>query len=262
MSFRKSLLAGAVLAVSTAAVSLPASASVVDRPHFKVLGLVIVWSGDGSGGAIANDFVIGTTDLIGGAAEDGTTVVTGSLDLTSDATVSGSTVGDVLDLTVGAASSISIDETTTSLTAFDPTNATLEGEALTYESSFFVASNTAFNIDAVASETNQSGDFEMADVSYDLDVTVSGTSASDGIDFGGNAQDPQGTFATVADLDALTSSTTVYEGGRRTAESSGSIVNQSVRFDATYALNNETSYDLSQGAGELEAEVVYTVYVP
>ncbi|MEM1391099.1 MAG: hypothetical protein AAGG45_08460, partial [Pseudomonadota bacterium] len=74
--------------------------------------------------------------------------------------------------------------------------------------------------------------------------------------------DPQGTFATVADLNALTSSTTVYEGGRRTAESSGSIVNQSVRFDATYALNNETSYDLSQGAGELEAEVVYTVYVP
>ena len=36
--------------------SLPASASVVDRPHFKVLGLVIVWSGDGSGGGVADPF--------------------------------------------------------------------------------------------------------------------------------------------------------------------------------------------------------------
>ncbi|MEM1086865.1 MAG: hypothetical protein AAGH90_03985 [Pseudomonadota bacterium] len=260
MSFRKSLLAGAVMVASTAAVSLPASASVVDRPHFKVLGLVIVWSGDGSGGAIANDFVIGTTDLIGGTNQDGTTVLTGSLDLTTDASVDASTVGDVLDLTVGAASPIEIDETTTSLTAFDPSAATLTGEALTYESSFYVASNTAFNIDAIATQTTQSGDFEMSDVSYDLDVTETDT---DGVlTFGGNAQDPQGTFNAVADLDALTTSTTVYEGGRRTAESSGSIVDQSVRFDATYSLNSETSYDLSQGAGELEAQVVYTVYVP
>lgn len=260
MSFRKSLLAGAVMAASTAAVSLPASASVVDRPHFKVLGLVIVWSGDGAGGAIANDFVIGSTDLIGGTSEDGTTVVTGSLDLTTDATVAATTAGDVLDLTVGAASPISIDETTTSLTAFDPTNATITGEALSYESSFYVASNTAFNINAVASETTQSGDFTMADVAYDLDVTVNGT--DDGLAFGGSAQDPQGTFNAVTDFSTLDGSTDVYEGGRRTAASSGSIVAQSVRFDATYSLNNETAYDLSQGAGELEAEVVYTVYVP
>lgn len=260
MSFRKTLLAGAVMAASTIAISLPASASVVDRPHFKVLGLVIVWSGDGSGGAIANDFVIGSTDLIGGAAQDGTTVVTGSLDLTSDASVAAGTAGDVLDLTVGAASPISIDETTTSLTAFDPTNATVTGEALSYESSFYVASNTAFNINAVATETTQSGDFEMDDVAYDLDVTPSGT--DDGLAFGGSAQDPQGTFNPVTDFSALDGSTDVYEGGRRTAASSGSIVAQSVRFDATYSLNNETAYDLSQGAGELEAEVVYTVYVP
>lgn len=260
MSFRKSLLAGAVIAASTMAVSLPASASVVDRPHFKVLGLVIVWSGDGSGGAIVNDFVIGSTDLIGGAAADGTTVVTGSLDLTTDATVAATTAGDVLDLTVGAAAPISIDDTTTSLTAFDPTNATVTGEALSYASSFFVASNTAFNINAVATETTQSGDFTMADVSYELDVTVNGT--DDGLAFGGSAQDPQGTFNAVAGFSALDGSTDVYEGGRRTAASSGSIVAQSVRFDATYTLNNETSYDLSQGAGELEAEVVYTVYVP
>ncbi|MEM1035987.1 MAG: hypothetical protein AAGI14_04420 [Pseudomonadota bacterium] len=260
MSFRKSLLAGAVMVASTVAVSLPASASVIDRPHFKVLGLVVVWSGDGTGGAIANDFVIGTTDLIGGTAQDGTTVLTGSLDLTTDATVDASTVGDVLDLTVGLASPISIDETTPSLTAFDPSAATLTGEALTYESSFYVASNTAFNINAVATETTQSGDFEMSDVSYSLGVTVTDTDG--GLTFGGNAQDPQGTFNPVTDFSNLDGTTDVYEGGRRTAESAGSLVGQSVRFDATYALNSETAYDLSQGAGELEAEVVYTVYVP
>jgi len=69
MSFRKLLLAGAALAVGSVAVAAPASASIIDRPHFKVLGVVIVWAANDADGStpIATDFVIGDasdTDLI------------------------------------------------------------------------------------------------------------------------------------------------------------------------------------------------------
>ena len=101
----------------------------------------------------------------------------------------------------------------------------------------------------------------MTDVSFSMGVSVSGTAANDGIDFGGNAQDPGGTFGTFANLGAMTGATPVYQGNQRTAASAGTITAQSVRFDATYELGT-SGYDLSMGAGEVEAEVVYTVYVP
>jgi len=274
MSFRKLLLAGAALAASTAAVATPAHASIIDRPHFKVLGVVIVWAADETNGntPIATDFVINDsvggvaandTDLIGGAALDGRTVVTGSLTPTKDAT-STAALGDILtidddgDATNGVTQSIDTG-TPTSFGAFDVTGESLSGD-LTHESSFFVASNTVFNIDGTATAVTETGDFDMTDVSFSMGVTVSGTAANDGIDFGGNAQDPGGTFGTFANLGALTG-TPVYQGNQRTAASAGSITGQSVRFDATYELGT-TGYDLSMGAGEVEAEVVYTVYVP
>lgn len=275
MSFRKLLLAGAALAASTAAVATPAHASIVDRPHFKVLGVVIVWAADDSTGntPIATDFVIddsvggvatSDTDLIGGSALDGRTVVTGSLTPTNDSS-STAALGDILtidddgDDTNGVTQSIDTG-TPTSFGAFDVTGESLGGD-LTHESSFFVASNTAFNINGVATAVTESGDFLMSDISYSMDVTLSGTAANDGIDFGSSAQDPGGTFGSFANLGALTGSTPVYVGGDRTAGSAGSITAQSVRFDATYELGT-SGYDLSMGAGEVEAEVVYTVYVP
>ncbi|MEL6859977.1 MAG: hypothetical protein AAFO74_16440, partial [Pseudomonadota bacterium] len=138
--------------------------------------------------------------------------------------------------------------------------ATLTGDAMTYESSFYVASNTAFAIDGVATETSQSGDFEMTDIGYSMDVTVSGTDGA--LSFGGNAQNPGGSFGSFTDLSDVDGSTPVFVGTDRTAASAGSIVGQSVRFDATYTLGAGGAYDLSQGAGEIKADVVYTVYVP
>lgn len=273
MSFRKLLLAGAALAASTAAVATPAHASVIDRPHFKVLGVVIVWAADDATGTtpIATDFVINDdaagsndTDLIGGAAVDGRTVVTGSLTPTKDA-VSTAALGDVLtiddgDLLNGTTQVVDTSVPTT-FGAFDVTGESLTGDNMVHNSSFFVASNTAFNIDGTATAVTESGDFTMADISFSMAVDVSGTAAADGIDYGANAQDPGGSFGTFANLSAVDGTTPVFQGAQRTAASAGSITQQSVRFDATYELGT-TGYDLSMGAGEVEAEVVYTVYVP
>ena len=267
MSFRKLLLAGATLVASAAAVT-PANASIIDRPHFKVLGVVIVWAADETNGntPIATDFIIdddagsADTDLIGGAAIDGRTVVTGSLTATAD---SASTAGLGTILNIDNASgtiATATTETAANFSAFDETDATHTSDELVYESSFYVASNTAFSINAEATETEQSGEFDMTDIEYEMDVTVSGTDGT--LTFGGSAQDPNGTFATVANLAALTTPTPVYVGDRRTAQSTGSIVDQSVRFDATYTLGSGDGYDLSQGAGEIKADVVYTVFVP
>ncbi len=266
MSFRKLLLAGAALAASTAAVA-PANASIVDRPHFKVLGVVIVWAAEeGTGNTpIATDFIIndqvgsGDTDLIGGTNIDGRTVVTGSLTPTADSS-STTAIGDVLTIQDGSTTIGTITPTTTTFNSFDVTNADLSAGPMEYNSSFYVASNTAFSINGAASTTTASGDFELADIGYSLDVTV--TDTDDGLTFGTNAQDPNGTFPTFANLAALSTPAPVFNGNRRTAASTGSIVDQSVRFDATYTLGAGGVYDLSQGAGEIEAAVVYTVYVP
>lgn len=268
MSYRKLLLAGAALAASTMAVSAPANASIIDRPHFKVLGVVIVWAADDATGAtpIATDFIIddaagaGDTDLIGGTDVDGRTVVTGSLTATADA-ASTSGLGAVLDIDDSTGNVATIDTASpVGFSSFDVTSAALTGDAMTYESSFYVASNTAFAIDGAATPTSQSGDFEMADIGYEMDVTVSGTDGT--LTFGGNAQNPGGAFGSFADLSEVDGTTPVFVGTDRTAATAGSIVGQSVRFDATYTLGAGGAYDLSQGAGEIQADVVYTVYVP
>lgn len=267
MSIRKLLLAGTTL-MASAAIATPANASIIDRPHFKVLGVVIVWAADETNGGtpIATDFVIDSddggnndADLIGGTSVDGRTVVTGSLTATPDAS-STAGLGSILDIEAGG-STIATANTDTAATfsAFDVTGASLTSDDLTYESSFYVASNTPFAIDAEATNVVEDGDFLATDVGYDLDVTVSG---NDGIAFGGNAQSPGTGFSAPADLGALTTQTQVFNGTARTAANPGSIVSQSVRFDATYTLGSGTAYDLSQGAGEVKADVVYTVYVP
>jgi len=265
MSIRKLLLAGATLAVSTFALTAPANASIIDRPHFKVLGVVIVWAADDSNGntPIATDFVIndnaptGDSDLI---LQDGRTVVTGSLTPTADAT-STAGLGSVLDIdnAGGNIASVNTDSPST-FNAFDVQGASLTSDAMTYESSFYVASNTAFGINGVATQTAQSGDFSMANIGYEMDVTTSGTDS--GLSFGGNAQDPGGSFTTFNDLSEMDGTNPVFVGAQRTAATTGTIVGQSVRFDATYTLGAGGVYDLSQGAGEIKADVVYTVYVP
>ncbi|MEM7328324.1 MAG: hypothetical protein AAF437_06250 [Pseudomonadota bacterium] len=265
MSYRKLLLAGAALAASTLAVSAPANASIIDRPHFKVLGVVIVWAADESNGntPIATDFVIddtvgaGDSDLI---LQDGRTVLTGTLTATADA-ASTAGIGSVLDISNGGGTIATVDtDSPSNFSAFDVTGASLTAGPLTYESSFYVASNTAFAIDGVATQTLQSGDFDIADIGYSMDVTVSGNDA--GLAFGANAQNPLGAFTPFSHLGQVDGTNPVFVGALRTAASAGSIVGQSVRFDATYSLGAGGAYDLSLGAGEIQADVVYTVFVP
>lgn len=271
MSFRKLLLAGAAMAASAAAISAPASASIIDRPHFKVLGVVIVWAAEDSTGTamMATDFVIddgaGGTDLIGGAANDGRTLVTGSLTPTADA-ASTAALGDVLNITDDNGNVETGIDGTAAFSAFSvDDNATLGGEALTYNSSFYVASNTDFGITGEVVASTVDGDFDLTDVLVGMDYTL--TDAADATGFGGNNQDPGGAFAApvvagTATLDDLTTAQTLYTGAARTAGSVGSIVDQSVRFDIEYSLGAGGAYDLSMGAGAVEADVAYTVFVP
>lgn len=271
MSIRKIALgsAAAVMALGTAA-----HASVIDRPFFKVLGTVVVWSTtDGnSNNPVVHDFILGTTgspDLIAG---DGNAVVTGTLaPLDQSAFVSPFDADNdgVLDTALSV-------------------NDSIDGVVGTYNSSFHVASNTAFNIEAVADQFVATGDFEETGVTagtaaYDaahadnismaLAVTQSGTSGS--VAFGGPAANPasqlpydstaafQG-FDVAKPLTDLLTKADVFVGDKRTAARAGSIAQQSVRFDATYNLqdNAGNAYDMSMGFGELQARVTYTVYVP
>ena len=264
MSFRKLLLAGAALAVSSATLAAPASASIIDRPHFKVLGVVIVWGANDADGStpIATDFVIGDasdTDLI---AADGRTVVTGSLTATPDAAAIAASGFNAMNLSGGEIGDGDGDlDASDTFAAFDVTSETLSGGAMTFNSSFYVASNTVFGISADLVSSTVSGDFTLADVGYALTSTQTG---NDGLAFGGNANDvgATGSFTTPTDLSGFAGPTTVFTSTERTAAAPGNIASQSVRFDAAYTLGSALGYDLSQGAGTVEAELAYTVFVP
>ena len=277
MKLRKLLLAGGALA---ALAGVPAQASIVDNPHFKVLGLVIVWGADSLGAApIASDFVIdtgsgataaasGDADLIGA---DVHTVVTGSLTATPTS-LAGSTPFDVTGATTGGGTTDSnsdgVLDAADTFGAFgldSTTDVDLAGAAVS-NSSFYVASNTAFAIDAQAVVVGTATNFTLADVGYAMSVTQSGTDST--LAFGGNSQFPHsggatsGVSSAVTDLGDLSTAANVFTGNRRTAATAGSIVDQSVRFDVVYSLGGGTGYDLSMGAGEIEADVTYTVFVP
>ncbi|MEL6753860.1 MAG: hypothetical protein AAFO57_07530 [Pseudomonadota bacterium] len=265
MNVKKALLAGAAL---VAMVGAPAQASIVDNPHFRVLGLVIVWSGDASGNPVANDFVIGTgaggTDLIG---SNGQTVVTGTLTqtATSIAGANSFNVTDAPGVTDNGDGTFSdgVLDASAAFGAFtldDGTGIDIQGNAV--ESSFFVASNTPFNLVADADMVTDPAttDFSLADVGFSLSHTNNDPAQTN---FGSQA------FADVGDneagfdvLDDFATSSTIFTGDSRTASGRGTIMQQSVRFDAVYTLGGTQGYDLSMGAGDIEANVTYTVFVP
>lgn len=273
MNFRKLMLAGSALAFMAAS---PAQAAIVDNPHFKVLGLVIVWGADASGTTpVVSDFIIDTAtgagdhDAIAGNVH---TVVTGTLTPTPDS-LAGASPFQITNSSLGAnfntdTNSDGVLDASDSFTSFaidNTTDVTSSGNA--FNSSFFVASNTPFAIDASASTVAANTvNFTLADVGYSLAVTQSGSNG--GLNFGGNAQFPHtggatgGVAAGVTDLSAMATPVNVFTGNRRTAATPGTIAGQSVRFDAAYTLGGSVGYDLSMGAGEIEANVVYTVYVP
>lgn len=290
-------LGGAALAtvVTTATV---ANAKVVDKPRFKVDGIVLVWGGTATNAdaTVVSDFyLLGTSDtagtdlianddVIGGAR----TVLTGSFDVTS---------GDGGVVTEVAAGEAGVLDATDVLGAFavDGTN-TLAGLVPPAKGRFFVASNTGFQIKAQATaDTNNSGGFTLANVAYDLNMTVASNSSFDGASSatsfatGASAQDPCssdvaggttgpvlgtvtgancGVVSAVDALDDLATEAVVYRANRLTAASPGTIAAQSVRFDTTYTFDSDTSqtgvqgYDLSDGTFDYGADVVYTIYAP
>ncbi len=276
------------LAIATgvaAAIAAPASqASIIDHPFFRVLGVVIVWGGtsDTSTTAVVSDFVLMTpasnnpgADII---AADGRAVITGTLNGAPAVNAAGS----IMDITnpLGAAPTFTdggtpgyLDAADT-LTAFTLQNSTdVDLSNSDVEHSFYVASNTAFQIRAIADSLNVTGDFStgtpltLADIGYDLDVTVNGGGANGELAFGAAAQNPHsgGTgvlLAANSTLDDISALTPVFTGDQRTASGTGTITTQSVRFDATYTLGGTNGYDLSMGAGLIEADVTYTIYVP
>jgi hypothetical protein len=266
-----------------AAIAAPVSqASIIDHPFFRVLGVVIVWGTDTATGtkAIASDFVLMTgasnsagTDLI---AANGRAVITGSLSGAPASEAAGSMMS-IKDPTSGG---VLTDNGTSGyldaadvMTAFELDNNTdVDLSTSQVQHSFYVASNTAFDIQAVASNFNVTGDFgigptalTLADIGYSLAVNAAG--ATDGaITWGAAAQDPStggtGVIAAIDSLDDISTSQYVFDGGQKTASTTGTIASQSVRFDATYTLGAAAGYDLSMGAGVIEADVTYTVFVP
>jgi len=292
MSFKKLAIAGGVTASLLAS---SAYASVIDRPFFQVLGVVVVWGGtdfDDNGGSapVVSDFVLLTpasgsagADLIGGAADDVYSVVTGSLtpiDSAGTAVTATATVDPVSGQTSGGVftdnGTAGVLDAADTLTAFGIDGSTdVDGLVSNHESSFYVASNAAFDIYAHADATTVvatgdfSGTYDESNISFDMAITVSG---NDGLAFGGNAQNPTGAgtgiITTIDSLDDLAASTKVFDGGQRTAASNGALAAQSVRFDSTYELDSDTGtvgiqgYDLSMGVGTLQADVTYTIFVP
>ncbi len=290
MSFKKLALASGVAASLLAGT---AYASVIDRPFFQVLGVVVVWGGtdfaeNGGTAPVVSDFVLLTpasgsagADLIAG---DVFSVVTGSLDPISDAgtAVDGTAAVDPITgqvsggtFTDGGTTAGVLDAGDT-LTAFgiDAATDVASGLVGSHNSSFYVASNAAFDIFAATTNVVATGDFDTngldeSNISFDMSVTVAG---DDGLAFGANAQDPStggdGVVATIDSLDDLNIQSKVFDGGQRTAASAGNLAAQSVRFDSVYSLDSDTAaagiqgYDLSQGVGTLSADVTYTVFVP
>ena len=282
MTMKKLLLAGGAAALMMGST---AYASIIDRPYFKVLGVVVVWGADTADGApgapVASDFVLLTpatgtagADLI---AADGATVVTGSLDPISSTGVNPVSGDPITGTGAGGyadGGTTGILDAGDTLAAFD-VDATTDVTGLgnsTHLSSFYVASNAAFDIFAQSTAATVTGDFvgtlDETDINYSMVVNAVGGNdgtAPDNLVWGASAQDPStgGTgVVPVANLGLMGTPTKVFDGGRKTAASNGSLAAQSVRFDNTYTLGAGGAYDLSMGAGTIYADVTYTVYVP
>lgn len=256
-------------------------ADVQDAVAFKVIGAVVVWSADNGGTApTVADFIIdtgngasaatsGDRDLIAG---DAYTVVTGTLVSTSDGINSAGTIPYRLDGLAGGSTVMDsngdgISNAADSFTPIELTpGATARVDGTTSRSSFYVASNTAFSIDARAQLAGTNNIVLLFVTAMEMQVTLSG---DDGLAFGSAAQyphtgGPTGGVTNYPSLWSLLTGRNVFTGNRRTASGRGSLADQSVRFDLAYSIpsTNLSGYDLSLGTFDFEVEVTYTVFIP
>ena len=275
------LLTGALLAST---VSMNAHAGSLDRPFFRAQSIVVVMGGDdfsenGGTALFAVDFNLlnsasGTAanDII---AADGVTTNfnTGQFNAISNGTDSGYEYDITDPVSGGVFTSVGPHQTLDANDIYSEfeldDNTDIDLVTGNRASQFLVASNAAFDIYAQASDLVATGDFSAYDYSniryrLRLTVTVPGR-------HGANAQNPSnggsGLINSVNRLSHMTAAPTkVFDGGRRTAASRGSLIDHAVSFRSRYRLRGAGAavddYDLSMGAGALGATVTYTIYTP
>lgn len=245
-------IAGAIGASSVA------NASIIDQPVFKILGAVVVWGGNAAGDAFeVNDFMVksGTTtlDLIAANVQP---VITGQLTSFPSGTGSADLLLEGTSIDTDNNGVLDLDD---SLAAFSPSSS-LTGLSSQQTSSFYVASNTAFTIQATATAADST---HLSKITRAMSVETSGA-ASGNLNFGSKSQlpNPNTTTAVTGDgvLTNLSTSPLVYTATRKTATAAGSIAEQSVRFTNTYGLAGNTG--LSAETGDITATITYTIAMP
>jgi hypothetical protein len=254
-------------------VAQPSTSDIIDRPHFNVEGVAIVWAADDSGTSpIVSDFIVEdngvNSDLIN---TDAYTVVTGSLEALNESFEDGAGATLRIQNIQGGPNQTTRqgDRFTSADDALNPFQLRANTDVRTIRSdilsSFYVATNKAFNIDVVASSLGDPSDLDL--IRLRMRLAQSGNDG--GLSFGGAAQFPHSGNSNRAGvqwngyrrLSRLTAGRDIFRGNRRTAAATGSIVDQSVRFDLDYRWNTG-NIDLSDGTFDVEAEVIYTVYIP
>lgn len=289
--FTKYLVAMAA-SVSACALFTPSLASVIDSPYLNANAIVVVFGAsdyaeNGGVAPIVYDFYLldsasdtQASDLIDA---DGRTINfnTGRYNPIQDGSASGWEF-QVNNATFGGNFSSSAPHQTLdandSYTAFGLDNTTdidLLGNG-SRASRFYVASNAAFDIYGEADNLTTTGDFSsltLDNIRYRFRYNVSG--GGGGVNrWGQDAQDPAvgGSGVVIGQNNSFTlddlagSPTKVFDGGRRTAASRGSIMQQAVSFQSRYSLVgagiNGNNYDFSMGVGQVGADVTYTIYTP
>ncbi len=257
------LLIKAGIFTLAAIISTNVNSVIIDSPKFKIGGVVVVWGGDGTGNATVADLIIdfgsGNLDLIAGDVQP---VITGSLQQFSGAEtnlleVSGQALVD--------GGQIGVLDAGDSFSAFSPTES-VTATINKLQSSFYIASNTAFSIKAQATldVANSNVTAGLEDIYRTLSVKLSGTDGP--ISYGSAAQFPHtdsNPIAGVANngfMNNLSVERLVFEGNRRTALNAGTIAEQSVRFTNTYEIPNYFGFE--KGVKSVAANVVYTVAIP
>ncbi len=277
----KAILGGMFLSCGFSAI---AQADTLDRPFFRTQSIVVVMGGDdfsenGGTALYAVDFNL-LTSVSGTSANDiigvdgvATNYNTGQFHAISNGADSGYEYDIINPVYGGVFTSVGPHQTldaNDSYTAFGLDDTTdIDLVTGRRSSQFLVASNAAFDIYAQASNLVATGDFSAYDYSniryrLRLRVTVAGR-------HGASAQNPSnggsGIIASINRLSLMSAGPTkVFDGGRRTAASRGSLLDHAVSFRSIYNLigagTATDNYDLSMGAGALGATVTYTVYTP
>mgnify|MGYP006274595147 CR=1 FL=1 len=256
--------------------AVPAGAHERDHVAMRVPGLVVVWAADPAGGVpIVSDFVIDSdvggnndADLI---ADDVFTVVTGDLVAYAEDYSAGEGSPVVIRRPLGGPNFVVDTNNDMSMDASDSfsafglrRNTDTNIRRAEINTSFYVASNAAFHIDAVVTPVGATTVTQLDRVRGILSVTLSG---DDGVPFGAAAQYPHSAGPTGGRrmngrrLSSMLTAFNVFRGNQATAASRGTLAEQSVRFDLTYRYGFG-NIDLSAGTLDVEAEVIYTVYMP